>query len=514
MIQCRAVSSQEAGLIDRYTMETEGKDGRILMKKAGLSVSDSVFEICQTQRIDHCQIFCGKGNNGGDGAVTARELHLKGISVEVFLTAKPDDYTGDAAWHMQKMIQTGIQPVIIKNADSMISRLSHEAVWVDALLGTGLRSAVRGLIYDVLKILSTAHHNQPVVAVDIPSGLDGTNGLPLGPVLKADKTVTMGFYKTGLFLNEGKFLCGDVLLTDLNYSQDALNQAAPVYLCTDDLIRNLILPVKGTDHKYSRGQMVCIGGHKNMPGAVALACMSALRTGAGMVRALIPEGVSPVIHSNAPEILCHTGHKEHLSSEDLPLWASLKERTKAVLIGPGMGRHEESTRFLKMLLAELSIPAVLDADALILLKKDELRQAAAPFILTPHGGEFIKMAVLPAESLQADPVRTLRDTAREINQIIHLKSSTSMTGFPDGRIYLHPTGTPGMATAGSGDVLGGIITALLAQGFSPEAAVLCGVHFHGLAGIKAVSTKGCRGMIAGDLLHTLPEVMKDYENIR
>jgi len=509
----RVVSSEEAGQIDRYTLETEGKDGKILMKKAGISVADSVFEICQTQHISRCQIFCGKGNNGGDGAVAARELHLKGITVDVFITAEPENYTGDAAWHVKKMLQTGIKPHIIKDVDILKNYLSRDSVWVDALLGTGLRNAVRGITLSILKILNDKHRNQPIVAVDLPSGLDGTNGHTLGPVLRADKTVTMGFYKTGLFLHEGKFLSGDILLTDLDYSEKAMEHAAPTFLCTDAVIRSMMLPVRGTDHKYSRGQVVCIGGHKEMPGAITLAALSALRAGAGMVRALVPKGVSQVIHHQAPEILCHTGQMEYVSADDIHLWDTLKMRTKAVLIGPGLGRHKETEHFVRNILRELDTPAVLDADALNSIHLNDLRLTEAPLILTPHAGEFLRLTSIPEKDLQSDPVNTLRNAAQKSGKIIHLKGSTSMSAFPDGRIYIHPYNSPGMATAGSGDVLGGIITSLLAQGFSPEAATLCGSHFHGLAGIKAAHMKGCRGMIAGDLIHSLPEVMKDYETI-
>ncbi|RKY49439.1 MAG: hypothetical protein DRP86_05275 [Candidatus Neomarinimicrobiota bacterium] len=513
-MKLRVVSSEEAGLIDRYTMGTEGVDGKVLMKKAGMSVADAVFEICQTQRISRCQIFCGKGNNGGDGAVAARELHLKGMTVDVFMTAEPDTYVGDAAWHIKNMLQSGIKPLVVKDADILKNRLFSDSVWVDALLGTGLRNTVRGLNLSILKILTDKHRNQPVVAVDLPSGLDGTNGHPLGPVLRADKTVTMGFYKAGLFLNEGKFLSGDILLTDLGYSEKALQQAAPTFLCTDAVIRSLMLPVRGTDHKYSRGQAVCIGGHGEMPGAITLAVLSAIRAGAGMVRALIPKGVSQVIYSHAPEILCHTGHNDHLSPEDIHLWHTLKKRTKAVLIGPGLGRHEETKHFVKQILRELDIPAVLDADAISSVNSGEINHTAVPLILTPHAGEFLGLTSIPEKQLQSDPVSTLRETVKKTGKIIHLKGSTSMTGFPDGQIYIHPFNSPGMATAGSGDVLGGIITSLLAQGLSPEAATLCGAHFHGLAGIKAAETMGCRGMIAGDLIQSLPKVMKEYEFIK
>lgn len=513
MILYRVTSAEEARLIDRYSMDKEGKDSNKLMEKAGKSVADAAFESCQIHHINRSQLFCGKGNNGGDGAVAARELFLRGISVDVFMMSLPEEYKGSAAWHVQKMIQAGVKPIIIKDAAHLQQYLSPNTVWIDALLGTGLRNTVQGLLKDILDTLCSHHTKQPVIAVDIPSGLDGTNGHPLGPVLKANKTVTMGFYKAGLFLNEGKYLCGEVLLTDLGYSSEALNQASQTYLCTDDVVHHLMMPVRGIDHKYSRGQAVCIGGNRAMPGAIALASLSALRSGAGIVRTLIPQGVAPVLHILAPEILCHSGNKDWLSPEDFSLWTSLKERTRAVLIGPGMGRHKDSATFLRNLIQDLSIPAVVDADALILLTLEEIQKITTPLILTPHEREFLTLTNLSSQELYSDPVKILRKATQAVGHVVHLKGSTSMTGFPDGRVFIHPTGHPGMATAGSGDVLGGIITSFLAQKFSPEAAVLCGAHFHGLAGQKAGEEKGARGIIASDLIHALPEVIKIYEII-
>jgi ADP-dependent NAD(P)H-hydrate dehydratase / NAD(P)H-hydrate epimerase len=515
MIKNRVVSSEDGGRIDRYTMEIEEKEGFTLMKKAGMSVADAVFELCQLWQINTCQIFCGKGNNGGDGIVAARELFLKGVFVDVFMTALPEDMPGDAGRHAELMLKSGIKPVIINNAESLKEKVKTKAVWVDALLGTGLRNTVRGLTGEILSLLTQLHRNQPVIAVDIPSGLDGTNGQALGSVLKADKTVTMGFYKAGLFLHEGKFLSGKTVLTDLNYSREAMNQAKlNAFLCNDDVVRDCIAPVRGTDHKYTRGQVVCMGGQNEMPGAIALACLSGLRAGAGMVRALVPYAVSPVIYQHALEIICHTGEKSYLSPADIRHWTALKEKTKAILIGPGMGRHGESASFIKQIISSLSVPAVLDADALAITPREIIRNAPVPLILTPHEGEFLHLVDISSHALASEPVQTLSQAARDLKQIIHLKSSTSMTGLPDGRVYIHPTGTPGMATAGCGDVLGGIIASLLAQGNSPESAALCGVHFHGLAAEKATAVKGCRGLIASDIIHALPEVMKHYEIIR
>ncbi len=511
----RIVSSKDAGIIDGYAMNIEGHSGYNLMKKAGIAVADLCYELCQTKRIHHCQIFCGKGNNGGDGYVSARHLFLRGIHTEVFMSIEPDNLTGDSAKHCDDMIKTGITPVFIQNADDIILYLKQNSVWIDALLGTGLRKPVRGKIREILDILVKMHTDQPVIAVDIPSGLDGTNGRSLGPVLKADITAVMGFYKWGNFLNRGKYCCGKKILIDLGYSSNALNQSElSVHECTENLIKTLIKPIQSTDHKYSRGQMVCIGGQDNMPGAITLAGMAGLRTGAGMVRTITSTRVCNLIYAQNPEIICHPTQKGYVCKDDLTLWQTLKAKTSAVLIGPGIGRYEETKSFIESYLSGETVPAVLDADALNLVNPDHIRCSSSPLILTPHEGEFLALTGIKKELLTEDPVKTVHHWAVELKQIIHLKSSTSLTAFPDGRLFIHPQGSPGMATAGSGDILGGVICSLLSQGHSPESAVLIGAFIHGKAGEKAAEIKGVRGMTATDIILFLPEVLKSYETLQ
>lgn len=511
----RIVSAEDAGNIDRYAMDIEGYSGFNLMKKAGNAIADLSYVLCQKYSFSHCQIFCGKGNNGGDGYVAARVLHLKGIHTEVFMTTHPETLTGDAAEHWKEMKKSGISPIIIEEAEELPPYIKTKAVWIDAILGTGLRNDVRGKIRKILHILVKNHTDQPVVAVDIPSGIDGTNGRCLGPVLKADLTAVMGFYKWGNFLNEGKFYGGDKILIDLGYSPKSLNQTElTVELCSDERVRTLIKPVRATDHKYSRGQMVCIGGQVDMPGAPALACMAGLRSGAGMVRTISPSQTCKLIYSQNPEIICHPVKKEYICESDMSLWHTLSAKTSAVLIGPGLGRRAETKSFVETFLSHETVPAVLDADALHLVNPDLIRQASSPLILTPHEGEFLSLTGIKKELLSRDPVKAVHKCAMKLKQIIHLKSSTSLTALPDGRIYIHPQGSPGMATAGSGDVLGGIICSLLCQGHSPESAVLTGAFIHGKAGEKAAELKGIRGMIATDIIYCLPEVLKSYEYLQ
>jgi len=515
MNNTRIVSADDAGKIDRYAMDIEGRSGYDLMKKAGTAVADICFQLCQTQRINHCQVFCGKGNNGGDGYVAARNLYLKGIRTDVFMTGEPGSLTGDAAEHWKKMTDTGIHPAIIHDAEEILPYLKDKTVWIDALLGTGLRNEVRGKTRDLLSVLVHNRKDQPVIAIDIPSGIDGTNGRCLGPVLKADITAIMGFYKWGNFLNDGKYFSGEKILIDLGYSPKALSQSLlTVEVCSESLIRNLIKPIRNTDHKYSRGQMVCIGGQDDMPGAPALACMAGLRSGAGMVRAITPPQACRLTYSLSPEIICHPSQKAYISEFDLPVWHMLSPKASAVLIGPGMGRREEIIGFMETFLLRETVPAVLDADALHVVNPGLIRSSACSLILTPHEGEFLALTGIKKEILMQDPVKTVQKSAVDLKQIIHLKSSTSMTAFPDGRVFIHPQGSPGMATAGSGDVLGGIICSLLCQGHSPESSVLTGAFVHGKAGEKAAELKGIRGMTATDIIHCIPEVLKSYEYIQ
>ena len=510
----RVVTAQGAQAIDHDAIVVKGVSGTELMYKAGMAIAEEAYIICRERNLDHVQIFCGKGNNGGDGYVAAIGLKEKGLKlIDVFCFADENDIRGDAHHFYTEMRAEGIDAIFVYNEDELEPMLVDDSCWIDAIFGTGLNRAVEGYLKDVLHKLCDCHHTQPVIAVDIPSGISGSSGLLLGPALKADKTLSMGFYKSGNFLQDAKAYTGELILVELDYPEESYSKAEPLmFLCDHDYVREHLKPVSITGHKYSAGQVVCIGGSAAMPGAVTLASLAVLRSGAGMLRALIPGSIKDLFLQKAIEsIVTNTTHPDHLTAEDLPAALDLQEKSKAMLVGPGMGRQPATGELVRALLKACRIPLVMDADALFHIDTKDLADKNCDLIITPHMGEFARLTGSSVQEIQKDPIGSARDLAVGTGTIVHLKGSSSLTALPTGGVFIHAGGAPGMATAGSGDLLAGMIAAFIAQGHTPENAVLIAVYYHGMAGQAAAEALGNRSMIASDILANIPNVLKADE---
>ncbi|MBN2780748.1 MAG: NAD(P)H-hydrate dehydratase [Candidatus Marinimicrobia bacterium] len=510
----RIVTAEAARRIDRDAISVRGVSGAGLMAAAGKAVARAAAELCEAKKIGQVQIFCGKGNNGGDGFVAALELTRLGtLQVDVLCFADENDLQGDARSHFDALREAAIVPHMIRDAAEVPALLRENACWIDAIFGSGMDRPVTGFYSHVMQALHDRHTVQPVIAVDIPSGIDGTGGILRGPALKADITLCMGFYKTGNFLLEGKAYCGELRLVELPYPEVSFEQAVPdIRLCDHDTAAARLKPIPLTGHKYKMGQVLCLGGSAAMPGAVTLASQAALKSGSGMLRAYVPGQVKPFLLNHLPEAVADAGENaEMLVTRDLPRIRGLLSKSAAVLIGPGLGRAPESGRLVRMLLQEIRLPLVLDADALFHVTAAQIKSAAAPAIITPHAGEFAGLIKKEIPAVMEASVELAVKFAIETGAIVHLKGSTSLTALPSGAVYLHLTGAPGMATAGSGDLLAGLIASFLAQGHSPEDAVLIGATYHGLSGQAAAAALGNRSMIASDMLTYLPLVLKDDE---
>jgi NAD(P)H-hydrate epimerase len=349
-----------------------------------------------------------------------------------------------------------------------------------------------------------------VIAVDIPSGISGSSGRLLGPALKADITLSMGFYKSGNFLQDAKSYSGKVQLVELDYPEESYAKAEPVmFLCDHDFVKHHLLPVSLTGHKYTAGQVLCVGGSAAMPGAVTLASLAVLRSGAGMLRALIPGKIKDLFLQKLIEgIVTVSAHPDYLTIDDLPAILQLTEKSKAMVIGPGLGRDAATGKLVHAVIEKCMLPMVLDADALYFLESESLKSHQAELIITPHLGEFSRLTGLDTDEIKNDPVRHALSLATKTDTIVHLKGSTSLTALPSGRVFLHATGAPGMATAGSGDLLAGLIASFIAQGHTPENAILIAAYYHGMAGQAAAEQLGNRSMIASDILENIPKVLK------
>ena len=510
----RIVTAEAARKIDRDAMDLRGVAGTALMEAAGTAVADSALALCRRRNLSRVQVFCGKGNNGGDGYVAAEKLKKAGLRVEVFAFTEASEIRGDAKHHYDKMRAAGIGPLHTADARELRSRLAKESCWIDAVFGTGLDRPVAGPLRELMECLHDAHSKQPVIAVDIPSGIHGTNGALLGPALRAEETVCMGFFKTGNFLRDGKAYCGKRVPAELDYPEISFRHARPEIRNFDHTeARERLRPVPVTGHKYTMGEVLCLGGSAAMPGAAILASRAVLLSGAGMLRALVPGRVKELLLTHLIEAVVHTAADPGILSErDLPQLRRLaKDKSRVILAGPGFGRAAESGRLLRAVLDSAALPLVLDADALWHLKPQHLRSCSAPAVITPHAGEFARLLDRSTEEVLDAPLELAKAFADTNGTIVHLKGSTSITALPGAGVFLHAGGAPGMATAGSGDVLAGMIASFIAQGHAPEAAVPLAAWYHGAAGKAAAAALGNRSVTASALLAYLPAVLKSDE---
>lgn len=508
----RVLTSLEAQAVDKKAIGELGVSGTMLMEMAGKGAGAEAFKICRENDIDTVQIFCGKGNNGGDGYVCALDLYEKGIRhVEIIAFSLVENIKGDALVHYNRMRELGIITKHINSSKDLKACLKDHTLWIDAVFGTGLRKAVQGEFAKILECLVQEHGDQPVLAMDIPSGLDAGSGKVLGSVLRASVTVTMGFYKSGLFLNKGKFFCGRIHLVDLPYPEAAYSVCEnDTFLCDEEEVKKRLHPIPIDGHKYNMGQVLACGGSAAMPGAITLGAEAALRSGAGIVKVLTAGSAVKTVQNLCRELIVLGGHRRFIQKQDILKIRSEEKRSGSCLLGPGLGRKVGSKKFVEEAL-KLENSMVIDADGLFHLNVEQLRARSYETVITPHWGEFSRLSGIKSRELSENTVNYARKFAQLAGCTLHLKSYISLTALPDGTVYFHVQGCAGMATAGSGDVLAGLIAGLMAQGHSGKESTLIGVYVHQLAGKAAADRLGNRSMTASDILESVPRVLKSLE---
>lgn len=505
------VTGTEMAAIDRYTIENVGIPGIVLMENAGRAVAARIRQTLGDLQDKKIVVVCGKGNNGGDGYVVARYLLESGADVETYLVGKANNVKGDAATNLLilKKLNHKIQEV---------SRLEHIIIdkgahlIVDALLGTGVRGPLTGLLSEI--VVKMAENRAPVVSIDIPTGVHSDTGLVDGACIKAQATVTLALPKRGLLFSPGREQCGDVVEADIGIPRFAV-KAKGIKCCrlNDDGIRR-ILPERATNAFKNRcGQVFLLAGSQGMTGAAVLSSEAVLRIGAGMALLGIPKSLNGILEEKLTEVMtvplaetemrCLSFAAKGAISEKLP-WADV------LALGPGLSTDADVATLLKWLLDEYDKPMVMDADAINCFRgeADLLKEAKAPLVLTPHPGELSSLIGVDTKKILAEPIEIAREWARRLNVVLVLKGAPTVVGSPEGTVFINSTGNAGMATAGTGDVLTGVIAGLIAQGMTPLDAALAGVYLHGSAGDIARSRVGERGLIARDVLESLPLALK------
>jgi NAD(P)H-hydrate epimerase len=443
--------------------------------------------------------------------VIARYLHNAGVSVSVFVVGETEGMQGDAGTHLEMLRRVGVVPEAVTTARSAAAvgaRLAAHEMLIDALLGTGLKGEVSGMFQHLIAKMNAA--GKPIVAVDIPSGLSADVGTLLGEAVRADLTVTMALPKRGLLLYPAADYVGRLVVVDIGFPA-ALREHAMVRCHTLEAsaIAAQLLARPADSHKGTYGHVLIVAGSPGKTGAGALASLAALRTGSGLVSFALPASLNAAMEAKLTEVMTIPLPESLpgvLGMEAAKRLVEGLEGKSALVLGPGIGTHAESVRCMCEVLRQARIPTVLDADGLNALATvpECIGNRSGPMVLTPHPGELARLRRATTAQIQADRLSAAQGTARDRQAVVVLKGAHTVIAEPEGTLYINLTGNPGMATAGSGDVLAGMIGALLGQGYSPSMAAQIGVYTHGLAGDLAATTWGQRSLLAGDLVEALP----------
>lgn len=484
------VTPDEMAMADQAAVDA-GTPVEMLMERAGRAVARVVLQVAGGRYGKTVTLVCGKGNNGGDGFVAARILRAEGVRVRCLFVGQIDEVSGAARHHLDLLLGRGVSVGTFAR-----DALEGSDVVVDALFGTGFRGRPEGPAEDAIDTINSAVC--PVVSVDIPSGVNGRTGAVDGRAVEADVTVAMAAQKIGTAVGPGALHSGLIEVIDIGIPTGVYRVA----MSTRSNIARW-LPDRHLDsHKRSRGSVAILGGSMGMSGAVTLAARGAMRTGTGYVTAGVPGLIQPIVASAVPEALTLSLTTEDtLGAGSLDEFKPILEKATAVAIGPGLGTGPEQTALVEAVLTSVALPLVVDADGLNALAADptSLVQRTAPCVITPHPTELSRMTGEPVEKIQADRVSAARAAARAFGCTVVLKGYRSLIADGD-RVVVNPTGGPSLATAGTGDVLTGVIAALLAQGLPAFQAGVAGVYLHGLAGDAC----GDEGTVAGDVADSIP----------
>jgi NAD(P)H-hydrate epimerase len=514
---------------DRKAITNYGIPGIVLMENAGRAFVDILERHAGAVAGRRILVVCGKGNNGGDGFVIARHLANRNAQVCVALLCRKKDVGGDARTNLdivRKMIRSkhsGISLVEVRSA-TMLGALAdfvHEkgrgsSMIVDAIFGTGFSGDVKGLYRDTIEWINTL--NCFVASVDIPSGVSSSDGIVANIAVKANLTVTMGLAKIGHYVGEGRDHAGIVEVADISIPHFLFDGGrGPTYRIREEDVRPL-LPKRPLDaHKYSVGKVLVIAGSRNLTGAPIMTSAAAMKAGAGAVVLATPRSIHAALIKKMTEVMIAPLDETVEGTLSLAALDEIERRLRwadVVALGPGLSQNLETRQLVHRLVESIAAPLVLDADGLGMMAYDTslLKKRTAETIITPHVGELRLLTKLDGQFIESHRVEVARTEAKRLNSILVLKGSPTVTGTPRGEAFLNSTGNPGMATAGSGDVLTGIIASFLAQGMLPEEAAYAGVFVHGRAGDVAARTFGQRGMMAMDILDCIPRALKEIES--
>ncbi len=495
--------------LDRRATEEFGLSQDLLMENAGQAVH---FVISQELGIKNNKfvVFCGGGNNGGDGLVVARKIHSDGGEVKIFLLDDEAKFKGAAIKNFEIVSRMPIEISRINSIESVIAELFDCDAVVDCVFGTGLVRNVNGLYKDVIQLINESQCT--VFSVDIPSGINGDTGEVMGVAVEADYTVAFGLPKVGNMIYPGYEHCGKLYLSHISFPP-ALYNTNSIKVAINNPVE---LPQRATDtHKGSYGKALFVAGSSSYLGAPYFSALSFLKAGGGLSYLAAPKTIWPFLASKGSEIV-FVPQKEtpsgSIALENKEELLKFSQTVDLVVLGPGLSLVKETQELAQNLAPEIDKPLIIDGDGITAIAEDmeKIKRRKAPTILTPHLGEMSRIAKMEIGEINKNKIDVLQRTAKELNAVIILKGAHSLIGYPDGTVFINVSGNSGMATAGSGDVLTGTIAAMHGLGLVLEDAVRMGVFIHGFAGDIAAVDKGEDGITAQDILDYLPETVKLY----
>lgn len=500
----KLITPEQMRRIDREAIERIGIPGVVLMENAAFQVSMKAAEILTERNGRRVLIVAGGGNNGGDAFAVARHLLAMGYSVCVYTLSPPDALRGDAAVNANILRNMGFDMELLEPAslERFAQNCSQADLVIDGLFGTGLNRDVEGVARDAIECIN--QHAACTLSIDIPSGIDGLTGRICGSCVRADYTVTFFLPKVGMVQYPAKAFLGELTVADISIPYALADNMETCELTEGETVLQILPPRPEDAHKGTFGKVLILAGSSNMPGAAALSAQAAYRTGTGLVRMAVPQDIISVLAARVPEAVYAPMDSRcgHMFCEDNNGLRKLMEASDAVLAGPGLSCCEDTYELILQVIQDCRKPLVLDADALNVIARydtEVLSRLKCEAIITPHPAEMARLLGTSIECVQSDRIGTAKSFAEEYGLTVVLKGAGTVIAGPDGRVSINPTGNSGMATAGSGDVLAGMIVSLLGQSVPPYEAAVAVAYLHGLAGDLAAGEKGAASMTASDI---------------
>lgn len=494
--------------IDLAASEKSGIPSIVLMENAALScVWELKKDFDLTQK--SVAVFCGKGNNGGDGFAVARHLYNMGVNVSVYLVCG-NEFAGDALVNFEIIDKMGVSIEAVSDTENIDYIVKSHDIIVDAVFGTGMRGTIGAAAYDVIESINK--NGAYVMSVDVPSGINSDSGEICGICVRADKTVTFAAYKIGMLMFPAADYVGKVVIADISIPEYIIDgENLTVNVTDDEFVRKNFPKRTNNSHKGDYGKVLVIAGSEGMTGAAYLAAQTAVKAGSGLVTLGVPRALNPVLEAKTTEVMTIALDDEdgHLSEYALDEILRKSDSADAVLIGPGLGRCGDILQILRGLLEYSKVPVVIDADGINAAARDMemLSKSSCPIVFTPHAVEMSRLTGLDKDYIEENRLLASREFAEEYGVAVVLKGHRTVVTAPDGIQYINTTGNSGLATGGSGDVLAGLIVSLIARGVDEAIAAAMAVYIHGRAGDIAAARIGEDSVTASAVMDAIPEAI-------